>query len=313
VIHFLHEMSIDVVRFHPSEMNQDAYVTVDKTNSQIAVVSSSRTLRTSDILSVWFRRPENSWEPDDDFCPVDRLITSQETHATTWGLYGRLPGVWYSHPYRIRQAAWKMYQLWIAESCGLCAPPYIISNNPKELCEFANTQPEVVVKPIDEKTTCYEHDRKQYSLYVKKVDKESLFKLLGDIGRTMSPLYVQKYVRKKFDVRVTVIGGIIFAAAIFDSGGKEVVDFRPDSLNLSYRIIDCPERIRDGVITYLQKMRLNFGAFDFVVDDENNWYFLECNPNGQWLWIEIMTGLPLSKTFAEHLALRSPCLCTDWT
>ena len=62
------------------------------------------------------------------------------------------------------------------------------------------------------------------------------------------------------------------------------------------------------VIKYLKWMGLNFGAFDFSVDKKGHWYFLECNPNGQWLWIEIKTGLNLAQTFAEHLALQRPPL-----
>jgi len=32
-----------------------------------------------------------------------------------------------------------------------------------------------------------------------------------------------------------------------------------------------------------------------------NYYFLECNPNGQWLWIEEDIGLPISKAIADYL------------
>jgi acetyl/propionyl-CoA carboxylase alpha subunit len=48
-------------------------------------------------------------------------------------------------------------------------------------------------------------------------------------------------------------------------------------------------------------MQLEFGALDFIVDPEGNWWFLEVNPSGQWLWIETLTGLDISGEIAQWL------------
>ncbi len=44
-----------------------------------------------------------------------------------------------------------------------------------------------------------------------------------------------------------------------------------------------------------------FGAIDLVVDKNNNHYFLEINPNGQWAWLEKLLDFPISKTIVDHL------------
>jgi len=41
-------------------------------------------------------------------------------------------------------------------------------------------------------------------------------------------------------------------------------------------------------------MGLNFGAFDLIRDGSGNYYFIEVNPNGQYFWIELLTGAALS-------------------
>jgi hypothetical protein len=46
---------------------------------------------------------------------------------------------------------------------------------------------------------------------------------------------------------------------------------------------------------------LRFAAFDFAMDNQNQWFFLEINPNGQWYWIEEMTGQPLSQAMAGEI------------
>ena len=62
-----------------------------------------------------------------------------------------------------------------------------------------------------------------------------------------------------------------------------------------------PITANDGT-TDLKEMKLNFGAFDFVVTPSGEYFFLECNPNGQWLWIEMRTGLKISEAITEVLS-----------
>ena len=62
-----------------------------------------------------------------------------------------------------------------------------------------------------------------------------------------------------------------------------------------------PDDIAGKCIRYLKLMRLKFGAFDFVVTPTGEYVFLECNPNGQWLWIELATEIKISEAKADFL------------
>ena len=59
--------------------------------------------------------------------------------------------------------------------------------------------------------------------------------------------------------------------------------------------------IADKCTRFLQLMHLNFGAFDFIVTPSGEYVFLECNPNGQWLWVELETGMKISEAIADFL------------
>lgn len=48
-------------------------------------------------------------------------------------------------------------------------------------------------------------------------------------------------------------------------------------------------------------LNLQFAAIDFVLDVENRYWFLEINPNGQWVWIEHLVELPISKEIVNQL------------
>lgn len=51
----------------------------------------------------------------------------------------------------------------------------------------------------------------------------------------------------------------------------------------------------------LNRLDLRFGALDFVVAPDGDWWFLECNPNGQWAWIEAETAMPIAAALADSL------------
>jgi len=52
----------------------------------------------------------------------------------------------------------------------------------------------------------------------------------------------------------------------------------------------------------VEKLGLVFGCIDMIVTPRGEFIFLEINPNGQWLWIEELTGLPISEAIANTLA-----------
>ncbi|GAA4681671.1 hypothetical protein GCM10023324_39720 [Streptomyces youssoufiensis] len=57
-----------------------------------------------------------------------------------------------------------------------------------------------------------------------------------------------------------------------------------------------------GVLGWLKRFRLNFGAFDFAVTPSGDWVMFECNPSGEWSWIQNRTGLPIAAGIADLLA-----------
>ena len=65
--------------------------------------------------------------------------------------------------------------------------------------------------------------------------------------------------------------------------------------------IETPEVINNFCKEYLKEINSSFGCFDFIKGIDGNYYFLECNPNGQWLWIEEDIGLSISKEIADYL------------
>jgi len=79
------------------------------------------------------------------------------------------------------------------------------------------------------------------------------------------------------------------------------VEWRTDYAELTYERVDVPAPVVAGMAGYLEAFGLGFGAFDFVVTSDDEWIMLECNPAGQWLWLEHQTGVPIAAALADLL------------
>ncbi len=80
-----------------------------------------------------------------------------------------------------------------------------------------------------------------------------------------------------------------------------MIDWRTEYRNLTYEPIQCPDDMRRTLVRFLAHFGLNFGSFDFAVTTDERWWFLECNANGQWAWLEDAAGLPITTAIVDLL------------
>lgn len=119
-----------------------------------------------------------------------------------------------------------------------------------------------------------------------------------------APMMLQEYVPKRVELRITVVGSQVFAAEIdSQSNPRSRDDWRAHDLDREmYRVYPLPPEVEALCVSLLRELHLCYGAFDVVVTPAGEYVFLEVNPNGQWLWIEDRTGLPIADAIARYLA-----------
>lgn len=116
----------------------------------------------------------------------------------------------------------------------------------------------------------------------------------------MTPCIYQQYIKKKHELRITVVGEEVFAAAVNSQDFEETkIDWRRE--NLEFYKTSIPKHIEVKCIEIVKKLGLHFGAIDLILDKDDNYVFLEVNPNGQWAWIESQTELPISEAIIKFL------------
>lgn len=100
-----------------------------------------------------------------------------------------------------------------------------------------------------------------------------------------------------------MVGDSHFACQI-DSQRSEQAKYdwrRYDIPHTPHIPIEPPREIKSKVTNMMRMLGLEFGALDFIITPGDKWIFLEINCMGQWLWIEQLTGLPISDAIVEWI------------
>ncbi|RIL04479.1 MAG: hypothetical protein DCC75_12590 [Proteobacteria bacterium] len=70
-----------------------------------------------------------------------------------------------------------------------------------------------------------------------------------------------------------------------------------------YRRFSLDEVTTQYLTKLLRSMGLVYGAIDLKLTSGGEIYFLEVNPQGQYLFMEVGADLPISEAIAEHLVV----------
>jgi ATP-grasp ribosomal peptide maturase len=295
VIGELNVRGVPVVRFDASDFPSTLSVAADINglrNWRGWLRTPTREVELTAVRSLYYRRPS-----DFDFShlePHAARFAAAQARFGLGGLLANLSGCLYvNHPNAIADAEYKPVQLSVAASAGLRVPPTIITNNLAEARAFAKGVGRIIYKPLY--LGLHDLDGEPASIWVREVDEEDLD---DSIAGTMH--LFQARCNKVADLRVTVIGDKVFCVRIVTEH-PDLLDWRYDYDHLSYSVIEPPAGLVDGIRAYMKRFDLVFGCFDFAVPRTGTPVFLECNPNGQWAWLEEATGLPMTLALADLL------------
>jgi glutathione synthase/RimK-type ligase-like ATP-grasp enzyme len=118
------------------------------------------------------------------------------------------------------------------------------------------------------------------------------------------PTLFQQYIAKATELRITVVGNSVFAAEMYTQiDPRTTIDWRRGSpVAVPHRPVTLPPAVERCCLELVHRLGLTFGAIDMVRTPDGEFVFLEINPNGQWAWIEGLTGLQIAKKIAEVLS-----------
>lgn len=105
-----------------------------------------------------------------------------------------------------------------------------------------------------------------------------------------------------FAVRLIVVGAEMFPVRIDAHSDRARTDWRSDYDHLSYQLTALPDDVIAGVRAYMRRSGLYYGAWDFLGHGDDTLTCLECNPEGNYAWLEEVMPLQITEAIAGFLA-----------
>lgn len=301
--HLLKVKGVSLVRFNTEDFPQKVTFTWKAAGSLFDGILNfplNRKISLSRISSCWYRRPIAPVVSSDLITEQARAFAKEESDFFLKGLWAYLSHCfWINGPFRIRQAESKMANLKLAAEIGFSIPRTLITNNPQEATDFFHDcEGNVINKVLGKGQVEYLKD--YYFVYTYRVLPQDLEKM-KDVA--YCPSFFQEYISKKVEIRVTVVGNKVFSCQIHSQESEKTKDDwrHYDLENVKHVVHKLPLSIKALCLKMMERLDLNFATFDLILKPDNQYVFLELNPNGQWLWIEHLTGLPISQAIAKLL------------
>jgi len=239
---------------------------------------------------VWYRKvifPER-------FDPTSQFLR-QETDGFIGSLLMELEGArWVNHRFAIERSRPKLHQIKVAQRYGFRVPDSIVTNQIHVLREFLELHDhQVVAKPIQ--TQVIVTPESPLVLGTRRLSIEDL-----SSATQYFPCYAQERLIFKYEMRVIVFGNRMHGFAIERRVPADDLKQLPLK-HVDHRVCEINSELSEKIKKYMHHFTLEFGAFDFGIVDDEEPYFLELNPNGQWLWLQFATQYNLEQHFIELL------------
>ncbi|MEJ6474269.1 hypothetical protein [Pseudoalteromonas piscicida] len=170
----------------------------------------------------------------------------------------------------------KLTQLEVAHQVGFNLPRTVVTNALSSIEQTFGEQP-FLFKPLKLAELT--------GRFIAPV-KLSVSQLSAEMVKKCPSIY-QSFIQKKFELRVICIGRKVITARIDSHDPSAHFDWRlwkDDNFNVTE--FSLPKTTAEQCLKFLKLMDLNFGVFDFIVDSDDQIWFLECNPAGNYLFCE---------------------------
>ena len=260
----------------PAEQDQASLLIDEHTG----ITLGTHQLESDDVL--WLRQPD----PPADVLPGAKAASPQSSFFDALAcMLENLPVRCVNRYSASRLVRNKAVQLRLAAGSGLKVPETLMSNSPAAVREFFDRNPQqAICKAFATHVWQQQGSTDVTVTETFSLDREEL--PADDAVFTYSPAIYQEKVKKQFDVRAVLMGERVYSFALRTPANS--LDWRHDAAlrNVAVERIDTPAAVESGILAFAEKAGVCTGSLDLAVDRNGDWWFLEINEQGQFLWLD---------------------------
>lgn len=302
VIKWLHRKGAIVKRINVEDEIDELSVTIDRAILKYHTVTERyEEIDLDKVSAFWYRR--GNW-------PFRELVKQKDD----WKIYentGRfiksendtLRKYLHSFPFQkklgdyYKKDAHKLLTLKIAKEVGFAIPEFLVTNNVNELNSFVESQKQVITKVLSNPISLY-MPKQWVPMYTTEVNSKDVVKNIGIS-------YLQNKINKKYELRIFHLNPDFYAIAIFSqANNRTVTDYRKYDYDRPNRMVpyNLPKSVVEKLKELVKKLELETCSIDIIVDDNDNYIFLEVNPIGQFGDISYNCNYYLENKIANYLS-----------
>lgn len=191
----------------------------------------------------------------------------------------------------------KLMVLRKAAELDICIPNTYILTKRSSFEKLASSN-KLITKAISNAPTIH-FSNKLYCGYTASIDK-----LPEEIESFFSPSLFQESINKKYEIRAFLLSGKFYSMAIFSQNDAQTqLDFRRYNHDKPNRVVpyQLPNELENKLFKLADSFGLKSGSFDLIKTIDNQYVFLEVNPDGQFGMVSYPCNYHLERKFATEL------------
>lgn len=197
----------------------------------------------------------------------------------------------------------KIYVLNKAKDFGIKIPYSRIVSNKIEILKIMKNYPDLIVKPLSECIFLHtEND--SFKMLTKKINKKDM----KEIPEVFFPSLIQERIDKILEIRAFYFNDKFYSMAIFSQENKKTTeDFRNYDDDTPNRTVpyQLPITVEEKLILLMKFFKFRIGSIDLLLNKNNEYIFLEVNPEGQFGMVSYPCNYYLEKEIALYIQKKN--------
>lgn len=209
---------------------------------------------------------------------------------------------------RSRECLAKPFQQIVAVQSGMKIPGTLVTNERAASLRFADAAPgHLVMKSLSgmKARPAYERDIIPYDVMTMRVNKSDI-EGATDAELAFCPHFLQHEIKKQYELRVIWVDGVVQAFKVDSQQLKcSETDWRWAGRELPFEPFELDDDVEKALGSFMRRMGFFSGSVDLVIDIDGAPWFLECNNQGAWAWLDNIVDGAVTRLFADKIEARA--------